>query len=70
MSKDTIDATKNSADGSEWETCRITGILMQLCLEIKVDIMIIRHTFIVFQKNFLMPLLQQLFLIYLGIIHK
>ena len=37
MSKDTIDATKNSADDSEWETCRITGILKQLFLTIKVD---------------------------------
>ena len=40
MSKDTIYATKNSTDGSQWETCRITGILMSLFLSIKVDALI------------------------------
>ena len=38
MTKETIHETKNETctDCLEWETCRITGILMQLCLEIKL----------------------------------
>ena len=38
MRKETIHETKNETctECLEWETCRITGILMQLCLEIKL----------------------------------
>ena len=38
MRNETIHETKNETctDCLEWETCRITGILMQLCLEIKL----------------------------------
>ena len=41
MRNETIHETKNETctDCLEWETCRITGILMQLCLEIKLYVL-------------------------------